>query len=307
MEYKLLTYRSGSGARTGILRGEHVFDAASVTGNASHSDMLALLADWSDVGPTLAGFNFAAADLEAIPADEVELLAPLSCPGEIWAAGANYSEHIDEMANSEYAAVNAKTVAGGRPWFFSKTSRSAVVAHRSLNPLPDWSSKVDWEVELAVVIGRTASRVSADDALDYVAGYTIANDLSARDHVARPNIAPDSPFRFDWLSHKGFDGACPLGPWIVPARFIADPHDLAIRLWLNDELMQDSNTRFMIFTITEQIEEISKRVTLHPGDIILTGTPSGVGMSRGQFLAPGDRLKLEIEGIGVLEHGFCDD
>jgi len=154
------------------------------------------------------------------------------------------------------------------------------------------------------VIGRTARNVKAADALDYVAGYTIANDLSARDFVARPGIAADSPFRFDWLSHKGFDGACPMGPWIVPARYIANPHKLDLKLWIGDELMQDSTTSYMIFDIGEQIEEISARATMHPGDVILTGTPSGVGMTRGRFLKPGERLRLWIEGIGELKHGF---
>jgi 2-keto-4-pentenoate hydratase/2-oxohepta-3-ene-1,7-dioic acid hydratase in catechol pathway len=170
--------------------------------------------------------------------------------------------------------------------------------------LPSYSAKVDWEIELAVIIGRTASRISAEHALDYVAGYTIANDLSARDFVVRDGIEPVSPFRFDWISHKGFDGACPLGPWITPARYILSPQALGLKLWIDGELMQDSNTNHMIFSIAEQIQEISARLTLHPGDIILTGTPAGVGMSRNVFLKPGQQLKLWIEHIGELHHGF---
>lgn len=304
MAYRLLTHETPAGPRTAVAIGDRLFDAAALTGNAAHADMLTLLADWPEADERLAAFVPDAAGAQGEPLIDARLLPPILPPGEIWAAGANYSEHIDEMGESEYKTVNARTVDGGRPWFFSKTGRSAIVGHGSVNPLPDWSTKVDWEVELAVVIGRRASRVKAADALDYVAGYTIANDLSARDFVTRPNIAPDSPFRFDWLSHKGFDGACPIGPWITPARYIGDPHALDLKLWVNDEPMQDSNTRYMIFDIGEQIEEISARATLHPGDVILTGTPSGVGMSRGRFLQPGDRVRLWIEGIGELEHGF---
>jgi 2-keto-4-pentenoate hydratase/2-oxohepta-3-ene-1,7-dioic acid hydratase in catechol pathway len=140
--------------------------------------------------------------------------------------------------------------------------------------------------------------------LDHVAGYTIANDLSARDFVVRDGIEANSPFRFDWIAHKGFDGACPLGPWIVPARDIPDPQRLGLKLWVDDEEMQNSNTRHMIFSVAEQIEELSARVTLHPGDLILSGTPSGVGMGRNVFLKSGQRLRLWIENIGELHHGF---
>jgi len=306
MTYKLVTYRSENGPRAGVVLDDRVFDARAMTGGDGHATMLGLLEDWAAVDLRLAALDEAPTDVPSRALADTELLAPVLHPGEIWAAGANYSEHIEEMGEgSEYKAVNAKTISGGRPWFFSKTSRSALVGHESVNPLPEWSQKVDWEIELAVVIGREARNVKAADALDYVAGYTIANDLSARDFVARPGIAPDSPFRFDWLSHKGFDGACPLGPWIVPARYITDPHALELKLWIGDELMQDSTTSYMIFDIGEQIEEISARATLHPGDLILTGTPSGVGISRGRFLQPGERLRLWIEGIGELRHGFA--
>jgi len=170
--------------------------------------------------------------------------------------------------------------------------------------LPPYSRKVDWEIELAVVIGKAASRVPAARALEYVAGYTIANDLSARDFVVREGIAPDSPFRFDWISHKGFDGACPLGPWITPARAISDPQALGLKLWVDDVLMQDSSTKYMIYSVAEQIEELSARLTLQPGDLILTGTPAGVGMGRNVFLQAGQNLRLWIEQIGELRHGF---
>ena len=306
MSYKLLTRHTADGPRVGVAVGDRLFDAAALTGNPAHCSMLAILNDWNDVDAVLAAFADDSASQTGEPLQSAQLLPPILYPGQIWAAGANYADHIDEMTeDSEFTVVNAKTISGGRPWFFSKTSRSALVAHGSINPLPEWAQKVDWEIELAVVIGRKASKVKAAEALDYVAGYTIVNDLSARDYVVRPNIAADSPFRFDWLSHKGFDGACPMGPWIVPARYISDPHKLDLKLWIDDELMLDSNTRHMIFDIGEQIEEISARAALHPGDVIMTGTPSGVGMTRGRFLQPGERLRLWIEGIGELEHGIA--
>lgn len=300
MSYKLLSYVSEQGPRAGVLIGEQIVDAQKLSGKEAHKTVLGILADWEATDPLFA--EAAKEPVKAgIPLSKAKLAAPILYPGEIWAAGANYLDHIGEM--DEYVAINAKTI-GGRPWHFSKTSRSAVIGHDAVHALPPYSSKVDWEIELAVVIGKTASRVSAADALDYVAGYTIANDLSARDFVTRDGIDPVSPFRFDWLSHKGFDGACPIGPWITPARDIPDPQALDLKLWIDDEIMQDSNTKYMIFSVAEQIEEISARATMHPGDVILTGTPSGVGVGRGVFLKSGQRLRLRIEGIGELRHSF---
>jgi 2-keto-4-pentenoate hydratase/2-oxohepta-3-ene-1,7-dioic acid hydratase in catechol pathway len=137
-----------------------------------------------------------------------------------------------------------------------------------------------------------------------VAGYTVANDLSARDLSRRPHISDTSPFKADWLAHKSFEGACPLGPWITPADDIADPHDLGIKLWVNDVIKQDSNTGGMIFNLAEQISHISTRIMLHPGDVILTGTPAGVGAGRNEYLKPGDVVKVWIEGIGTLTNTF---
>jgi len=142
--------------------------------------------------------------------------------------------------------------------------------------------------------------VPQEKALDYVAGYTIANDLSARDRGNRANISETSPFKSDWTKHKTFDGSCPLGPWIVPASDLGDPQTLGLKLWVNDVLKQDSNTKDMIFNLAEQIAQLSSGMTLHPGDLVLTGTPAGVGSARGEFLKAGDVVKLWIEKIGTL-------
>jgi 2-keto-4-pentenoate hydratase/2-oxohepta-3-ene-1,7-dioic acid hydratase in catechol pathway len=161
---------------------------------------------------------------------------------------------------------------------------------------------MDWEIELAAVIGNTAKNVPLDKALTYVAGYTIANDLSARDLMRRANNPPTSPFYTDWIGQKCFDGACPIGPWIVPSDQIKNPHQLDLKLWVNDDLMQDSNTSQLIFDVAEQIAALSERITLHPGDLVLTGTPAGVGMGRKLFLKPGDVVRMQIEHIGELSH-----
>jgi 2-keto-4-pentenoate hydratase/2-oxohepta-3-ene-1,7-dioic acid hydratase in catechol pathway len=143
--------------------------------------------------------------------------------------------------------------------------------------------------------------VQPAEALSSVAAYTIGNDLSARHRFVRPQIEETSPFRFDWVGHKCFDGSCPTGPALIPAQFIADPQRLDIRLWVNEELKQNSNTSEMIFTVAEQISQISHLITLEPGDMILTGTPSGVGAETGNFLKFGDVIRIEIEKLGTLK------
>jgi 2-keto-4-pentenoate hydratase/2-oxohepta-3-ene-1,7-dioic acid hydratase in catechol pathway len=161
----------------------------------------------------------------------------------------------------------------------------------------------DWEAELAVVIGRRAKDVPVSEAMSCVFGYTIINDLSERKfnaQIERRDLREFDPF-FDWLMGKWFDGSAPLGPEIVTADEIEDPHNLSIRLWLNDEKMQDSNTGFMIFRIPETIAAISSVLTLEPGDVIAMGTSEGVGFARGRALRAGDHLRVEIEGLGALD------
>jgi 2-keto-4-pentenoate hydratase/2-oxohepta-3-ene-1,7-dioic acid hydratase in catechol pathway len=309
MPYKLLSYQAGRTARAGALVEDAVYDAAKVTGVAAHASVLGVLEDWSRARRLLAQ---AAKRLEAgrgrgrakgIPLKRVKLLAPVLYPGNIYCAGANYTDHMAEMARAQGQAPgpNMKEL-GEKPWHFVKSSRSAVVGPGARVKLPVYSQMVDWEVELAAVIGRPARDVTVEKALDYVAGYTIADDLSARDVMRRDKNPATSPFHYDWLSQKCFDGACPLGPWIVPASEIPYPQNLALKLWVNDKVMQDSHTGKMIFSTAEQIAMLSSRVTLYPGDLILTGTPAGVGMPRRTFLKAGDTVKLWIEGIGDLTH-----
>ena len=154
----------------------------------------------------------------------------------------------------------------------------------------------DWEEELAAVFGRRVRNIGEDDALSAVAAYTIAIDLSARDL----NQAPDTFYKLDWVAGKAQDTSCPMGPWIVPARFLDNPDDLALKLSVNGETKQDARTSGMIFSIAEQISALSKIMTIEPGDVLLTGTPAGVGFPKRTFLSVGDEITAEIEGIGEL-------
>jgi 2-keto-4-pentenoate hydratase/2-oxohepta-3-ene-1,7-dioic acid hydratase in catechol pathway len=295
MSYRLLSYVSTGEPRGGVLVDDTVYDLPR-----PWTSVLELLQDWPKAKGVLGRIQPRG---KGTPLKKAKLLAPILYPGTIYCAGANYRDHVAEMERAQGREPGpTMKERGEKPWHFVKTSRSSVVGPGAKVKLPAFSKAVDWEVELAAVIGRRAKDVSVDKALGCVAGWTIANDLSARDAMRRELNPPSSPFHYDWVSQKCFDGACPLGPWIVPAADIRDAHNLGIRLWINDELMQDSNTSQMIFDTAEQIAMLSSRVTLQPGDLVLTGTPAGVGMGRKRFLQPGERVKLWIEQIGELIH-----
>jgi 2-keto-4-pentenoate hydratase/2-oxohepta-3-ene-1,7-dioic acid hydratase in catechol pathway len=297
MSYRLLSHVSNGQPRGGVAVNETVYDLPR-----PWTSVLALLQDWPKAKAELAKFAKAPKG-KGTPLKKAKLLAPILYPGNIYCAGANYKDHVAEMDRAQGREPGpTMKERGEKPWHFVKTSRSSVVGPGAKVKLPAFSKAVDWEIELAAVIGKKAKDVSVEKALDCVAGYTIANDLSARDAMRRESNPPTSPFHYDWVSQKCFDGACPLGPWIVPAAEIKNPHHLGLKLWINDELMQDSNTSQMIFDTAEQIAMLSTRVTLQPGDVVLTGTPAGVGMGRKRFLQPGERLRLWIEGIGDLNH-----
>ena len=217
---------------------------------------------------------------------EVGVHAPILNPEKIIAVGLNYMDHAKESGMEPPK----------NPIFFSKYP-SSIVGPGAAVVLPPSSvtSKVDYEVELAVVIGRAAKNVPEEEAMEYVFGYTIMNDVSARDLQFEDG---------QWVKGKALDTFAPLGPWVVTKDEIADPHDLRIVLALNGEVMQDSNTRNLIFKIPKLIAYFSRLFTLRPGDIISTGTPPGVGMARKppRYLKPGDTMVAEIQGIGALEN-----
>ena len=257
-------------------------------GLAGQGSVIGLFDDWAR---SLAALEQAAAKVES--ADVVTTsrrLAPLLYPGKILCAGANYFDHLAEMG------MPGAKKAEQRLFFFMKPPRNAVVGEGPSVHMPIGTEKFDWEIELAAIIGKTARNVTVETALSHVAGYTVAIDFSARDH----NRAPETFYKLDWVAGKANDTCCPLGPRLVPASAIADPQDLGLKLAVNGATKQDGRSTDMIFSLAEQISTASKIMTLDPGDVILTGTPAGVGVPKGTFLAVGDAVEAEIEGIGRL-------
>jgi 2,4-diketo-3-deoxy-L-fuconate hydrolase len=228
---------------------------------------------------------------ERLDADPATLRLPFM-PRQIYAAGANYYDHAMEMSGGQRPDKSAQ-----EPYFFFK-NLSSVIGPGEPIALPAEVTQPDWEAELAAVIGRTARRVSADRALDHVAAYTIMQDVSCRNLGRRT----DQPWPIDWMLAKGWETFAPFGPWLVPAEFVPDPQRLAIKLWVNDDLKQNTNTVDMIHTTAEQIAWSSRMARLAPGDVFSTGTGAGVGRPKGTFLKPGDRVTIEIENIGRLEN-----
>ncbi len=302
--YKLATYRASEGPRAGLVIGDEVFDAAKITGTAAYATVAGILADWKSAQGALKKVAADAAKSRAKRQKlaRTKLLAPLPAPPNIFCAGANYADHAAAMAAREGNPPPPDPHDQGlKPFHFLKAPGTLADPGATIG-ISHYAKAMDWEIELAAVIGRPAIDVPKEKALAYVAGYMAANDLSARDRGRRDGVAPTSPFKMDWLKHKTFEGSCPIGPWIVPASDIPDPQKLGLKLWVNGELKQDSNTAKMLFTLAEQIEQLSVNMTLHPGDLILTGTPSGTGAESGTFLKRGDVVKIWIEKIGEIEN-----
>jgi 2-keto-4-pentenoate hydratase/2-oxohepta-3-ene-1,7-dioic acid hydratase in catechol pathway len=300
--YRLATYSTSAGPRAGLIVDDTVFDAAKLTGKAAYATVLGILEDWRAAQPALkkAAARAGKSKLKSIPLSRAKLLAPVRWPSAIYCAGANYADHAAEMARRHNRPLDPDPhTLGLKAWHFLKAPH-AITDPGATVAISSYAKNVDWEVELAAVIGKPARNVTMDKALSFVAGYTVANDLSARDRGNRANVSESSPFKHDWTKHKTFDGSCPLGPWIVPASDIGDPQALGLKLWVNDVLKQDSNTKDMIFNLAEQIVQLSDGMTLHPGDLVLTGTPAGVGAGRGEFLKAGDTVKAWVEKIGTL-------
>lgn len=275
---RFIRFRHGDGTvHTGLRQGSKVRDLGA------HNPLAPLTAGQVALAPLL-DFN------------ERVLEVPLPAVGKLLALAGNYRKHVAESGFTRPS--------GGiwTPQIFWKPSSSllrpgGIVALRAKNVF------FDWEAELAVVIGKQARDVNPEDAMQYVFGYTIVNDLSERKYnaeIANRDKREFDPF-FDWLMGKWFDGSSPLGPELVTADEIPDPSNLNLRLWLNGELMQDSNTRNMIFHIPETIAALTAVMTLDPGDVIAMGTPEGVGFARGRALRAGDQLRAEIEGLGHLD------
>lgn len=248
-----------------------------------------LFTDWERSRAALDRAAGLVAAEDRIPGDTPRL-APLLYPAKVLCAGANYYDHLKEMG------VPDTRKEAQRLFFFFKPPRNAVVGEGATVHMPIGTKAFDWEIELAAVIGRKARAVKAADALAHIAGYTVGIDFSARDH----NRAPETFYKLDWVAGKAHDTCCPMGPRFVPASAIPDPQNIGLKLSVNGEVKQDGRTTDMIFSIAEQIEILSNIMTLDPGDVVLTGTPAGVGAPKQTFLSVGDRVDAEIEGIGKL-------
>jgi 2-keto-4-pentenoate hydratase/2-oxohepta-3-ene-1,7-dioic acid hydratase in catechol pathway len=297
-QFALATILTGGAPRAAVIASGKAIDIAEATGDEKHADALFVIESWVALMPRLA--EIALTSKAGRDVSGLRFGPPVVRPGAIYCAGANYADHAAEMAIAKGQPVPPDPHdLGLHSWHFIKTMHCLTGAGEPVR-MHRHAQKIDWEAELAVVIGRKGSNVPQASARDHVMGYTVANDLSARDLATRSKMPDGSSFRFDWVSHKNWDGSCPIGPWIVPAHDIADPQALDIALSVNGVVKQQSNTREMIFNIAEQIADLSRNVTLWPGDIILTGTPAGVGAGRGEFLAPGDVVRVTIQNIGEL-------
>ncbi|WP_458090888.1 fumarylacetoacetate hydrolase family protein [Streptomyces malaysiensis] len=288
--YRLLTMDMNGVPTPGVLTGDRVHAVEDLL-PGHRGPVVELLQDWDRTHEAIR--SVLPVSTGGVPLAEVRLLAPILHPGAIFCAGANYWDHVEEMEGSADRARRPRD-----PWFFVKTSAHSVVEDQATVRRPRGSEALDYEAELAVVIGRSARDVPAREALGVIAGYTIVNDLSARDLMKRPDRPP--AMAYDWVGQKCFDGAAPLGPWITPAAYVPDCHDLAIRLSVNGTVKQNSTTANLIHDVYEQIAWLSHQLTLRPGDVIATGTPAGVGLPRQDYLRSGDVVRAEISGLGSL-------
>lgn len=249
----------------------------------------AALEDWEKIGPLLRDVE--SDDLEPVDADET---LSLRHPRKLICAGANYRDHVAEMGTTTLPE-------GVQPFFFLVPPTTTMIGDGEPILLPEAvGTDVDWEAELAVVIGRRGHRIDPETALEHVAGYACFNDVTARALLLR-EVAIAPPFKFDWAASKGQDTFCPTGA-VTPAWQIPDPGDLSIRCYVNGTLKQDGTTANLISSIPELIAAASRTWTLEPGDVIATGTPAGVGHSRGEHLADGDEVLVEISGLLPLRN-----
>lgn len=252
-----------------------------------------LFADWSGWTERIATrLGSAPEGLPALAEEELRWLAPLRFPGKLVCIGANYQAH-----NAEMEVDRPKRAPF--PYSFMVPTTTGIVETGADVRVPQVAVKLDWEAEVAIVIGRSAHRVTGDAARAAIGGYAVLNDLSARDW-ALPN-AP--PVGIDWVMSKAYDGFKPMGPFVTPAACVEDPENLDVRTWVNGALKQDGNTRDMMFSFVEIVEHLSSIMTLEPGDVIATGTPAGVGHGRKppEYLAAGDRIAVEVEHLGRVE------
>ena len=280
---KLVTFTEGGSTRIGVLRDDDIVDLSKAD-TALPTDMLSLLQAGSEALAAASRAADTARQNAGISLDVVRIEAPIGRPPKILAVGLNYADHVAETGRERPKI----------PMIFNKQSTSVIGTGDPIH-VPRVSDRVDWEGELAFVIGRRCRHVPRDRAAEVIVGYTIVNDVSVRDWQRR------SP---TFTMGKSFDTHCPLGPAIVTADEVGDPHALDIKTWVNDDLRQSSNTQELIFDCYTLVEHLSTAFTLEPGDVISTGTPSGVGaaMDPPTFLRDGDVVRIAVEKLGELSN-----
>lgn len=300
---RLATFRDEMGTRIGVLRDGKLLDlsrAATLSGEeppAELRDMLALIDGGEAALQRVASLASASLAEAEIALDAVELLAPIPRPRKnLLCVGRNYAEHAAESMR----AIGQQGTLPTRPNVFTKAVTTVIGPHADVPFDARISAQIDWEVELAVILGRGGRHIARADALSHVFGYTVLNDVTARDLQHMPGL--------QWFQGKSIDGSCPMGPCILTADEVPDPQQLNLKLYINSELKQSDTTQSMLFDIATIIESLSSLMTLEPGEILATGTPSGVGFARTppEFLRPGDLMQSEIEGIGTLLNRIVD-
>lgn len=305
--YRLVSFHAGDGVpKAGVKVGERIYPAATLApGLRDAGTVLGLLREWDRAHPLLDQAVKNADPKAGFAVSEVSLLAPILYPGALFCAGANYWDHLEEMAEIAKRTTGKapSMVKNPEPWFFLKTCAGSIVGPGSPVRLPSFSKQVDWEGELGVVIARPTRNIAEAQAMGAIAGFLIVHDVSARDLMKREG----TPFIYDWIGQKCFDDSAPMGPWLTPAAYVRDPNNLSIKLSVNGVVKQDSNTGRMVHSIAEQIAYLSRHVTLQPGDVIATGSPAGVGLPKGEFLKVGDKVEIQIEGCGSLVNTMVAD
>jgi 2,4-didehydro-3-deoxy-L-rhamnonate hydrolase len=292
--YKLGTAILDGKAKPVILLDGRVFALNEVTGgngDSRASSLLDVLKRWDDYRAALSQALESFHDAAGHDPEDLVYLPPVTSPRAVICIGTNYRDHLAEMKVGQEPSF---------PYAFLRPP-SSLAAHREEIRLPGGPRMVDWEAELGIVVGRRIQPGEAGDPLRAVAGYTVINDVSARDWIAnRP------PVGIDWVMQKAWDKFQPTGPWMTPAEFVPDPQDLPIELRVNGVVKQRSNTAQMVFGVREIMQHLAAIMTLEPGDIIATGTPAGVGFGRApqEFIQSGDEVRVAIEGLGALENRF---
>jgi 2-keto-4-pentenoate hydratase/2-oxohepta-3-ene-1,7-dioic acid hydratase in catechol pathway len=293
MTWSLASYTANGAPGFGVLREDGTLVAP--TELKRWSSTLELLEDWPAAQPVLRDLSPA----EAPPITCDALLPPLQWPRKVICAGVNYRKHMREMGGEIPET-------GWRPFFFLKAPTTSVIGPRDPIVISAAArARFDWEAELAVVIGVKGKNIDPERAWFHAAAYCVCNDITARGYHKRDAV-PAEAFRYDWFAAKSMEGSLPLGPGLTPAFLVPDPQDLRLRLWVNGELQQDESTADMVCPVAELIAAASEVVTLEPGDVIATGTPSGVGAGRGLYLRGGDVVRVTIDGLGTLENTVID-